>query len=114
VEWGVETRPSTPLEEGWGAPMDDKHRAEWSALDIKVSISYPSCNHGWPSVEGGVEVVIEVCSDVVELEKEHSACRSLMIIDGLSVLDLLSLLCYSAVSTSLGSCTSSSSHQGVD
>jgi hypothetical protein len=107
--WGRDTHPSSPLEEGRGAPIDDKRQTEWSASDSKALISYPSHNHGWSSVEGGVKVAIEVCSDVVELGKEHSTCRSLMIIDCLSFLDLFSLLCHSAVGTSLGSCTSSGS-----
>jgi hypothetical protein len=94
--------------------MDDKRRVEWLASESRVSTSHPSHNHGWPSVEGGIEVAIEVCSDIVELERKGSACRSLMIIDCLSVPDLLSLLCRSAVGTSLGSCASSGSHRGVD
>jgi hypothetical protein len=68
-----------------------------------VMTSYLSHNHGWPSIEGGVEVTIEVCSDVSKLGKECSACRSLMILDCLSVFDLFSILCHSAVSTSFGS-----------
>jgi hypothetical protein len=111
---GEDTCPPTPLEEGWGAPVDDEHRAEWSASDSKVSISYHSRNRGWPSVEGGVEVAIEVHSDVVEPESERPACRSSMIIDCLSVSDLLSLLCHSAVGTSLGSSASSGSRRRVD
>jgi hypothetical protein len=59
-----------------------------------TTTSYPPCNHGWPSVERGVEVAMEVCSDAEELQREHSACRSLMIIDCFSVSDLLSLLCH--------------------
>jgi hypothetical protein len=114
VGWGEDRRPSSPLE-GWpGVPADDECRVEWSASESRVSTSYPSCNRGWPSVEGGIKVAIEVCSDAVELERKCSACRSLMIIACLSVPDLLSLLCHSAVSTSLGSCTSSGSRRGVD
>jgi hypothetical protein len=106
--------PSSPLE-GWpGVPMDDERRVEWLASESRVSTSYPPHNCGWPSVEGGIEVAIEVCSDIVELERKRSTCRSLVIIDCLSVPDLLSLLCHSAVGTSLGSCVSSGSHRGVD
>jgi hypothetical protein len=110
----VETCPSTPLEEGWGTPVNDERQAEWSASDSKVLVSYPSCNHSWPSIKGGVEVAIEVCLDAMELERECSACRSLMIIDCLSVPDLLSLLCHNAIGTSFGSCVSSGCYHGVD
>jgi hypothetical protein len=107
--WGEDRCPSSPLE-GWpDVPVDDECRVEWLASESQVSTSYPPHNHGWPSVEGGIEVAIEVCSDVVELERKHSACRSLVIMDCLSVPDLLSLLCHSTVSTSLGSCASSGS-----
>jgi hypothetical protein len=56
-------------------------------------------SRGWPSMEGGVEVSVEVRLDLSDLE-EHPACRSLVSIGCLSVLDLLSFLCYSAVGTS--------------
>jgi hypothetical protein len=54
---------------------------------------------GWPSVEGGVEMSVEVRLDLSDSE-EHPTCRSLVSIGCLSVLDLLSFLCYSAVGTS--------------
>jgi hypothetical protein len=109
--WGEDRHPSSPLG-GWpDVCVDDECRVEWSVSESRVSTSYPPHNRGWPSVERGVEVAIEVCSDTIEPEREHSACRSLMI---LSVPDLLSLLCHSTISTSLGSCASSGSHQGVD
>jgi hypothetical protein len=113
-EWGVGTRPTTPLEEGWGVPVDDEHWVEWSTSDNKVLVSYPSLNRSWPSVERGVEVTIEVRSDIVEPESGRSAYRSLMLIDRFSVPDLLSSLCHSTVSTSIGSCTLSGSCQGTD
>jgi hypothetical protein len=109
-DWGADSHPSTLLEDGWDAPVDDKRRAEWSASDSKVSVSNPSITLGWPSVEGGVEVSIEVRSDIAEPESGRSTCRSLMIIVCLSVRDLLSSLCHSTVSTSPGSCTFSGSH----
>jgi hypothetical protein len=75
-----------------------------------VSVSYPASHQGWPKVEGGVEVMIEVRSDVMESKSERPACRLPMFIDCLSVADLLSSLCHSTVGTSTGSCTFSSSH----
>jgi hypothetical protein len=66
-------------------------------------------SRGWPSVEGGVKVSIEVRSDLSDSE-ECPACRSLVSIGCLSVSDLLSFLCYSAVGTSSQSYASSRSH----
>jgi hypothetical protein len=85
---------------------DDDRRKEWTASENKVTTHYHSINCGWPSVEGGVEVSIEVCSDALKSEEERSACRLSVIIDCLSVSNLLSLLCHSAVGTSGGSCAS--------
>jgi hypothetical protein len=75
---GVDVDSSTLLEEGWpGVPAD----VVWPSPSVGDSL----CTHGWPSVEGGVEVAIKVCSDTVELQRDHSACRSLMIIGCLSL-----------------------------
>jgi hypothetical protein len=71
--------------------------------ESRVTTSYHPINCGWPSIEGGVEVTVEVCSDASKLEKERSACRSLMILGCFSVLDILSILYHSAISTSCGS-----------
>jgi hypothetical protein len=70
-------------------------------------------SRGWPSVEGGIEISIEVHSDLEDSEKERPACRSLVFIGYLSVSDLLSFLCHSAVGTSGGSCASSGPHRGA-
>jgi hypothetical protein len=96
-DWGKSSRPFTPSDGGWGVSMDDKHWVEWSASDSKVSISYLPLNHGGPSMEGGVKVAIEVFSSVTEPVSGCSTCRSLMIIDCLSVPDLLSSLCHSTI-----------------
>jgi hypothetical protein len=66
-------------------------------------------SRGWPSMEGGIKVSVEVRSDLSDSE-ERPACRSLVPIGCLSVLDLLSFLCYSAVGTSGRSYASSCSH----
>jgi hypothetical protein len=68
---------------------------------------------GWPSVEGGIEVSVEVRSDLSDLE-EHPACRSLVSLGRLSVPDLLSFLHYSAVGTSGGSYAPPRSHRGLN
>jgi hypothetical protein len=58
------------LEEGWpGVSVDDAHRIVWDGGLTRAD--------GWPSVEGGVEVVMEVCSDAQELQRGHSACMFL-------------------------------------
>jgi hypothetical protein len=72
---------------------------------------------GWPDLSphplDGVQVTIEVVSSI-EGVKGYSACRSLVSLGCLSVPDLLSSLYYSAVSTSLGSCTACRrSHQDL-
>jgi hypothetical protein len=97
-------------EGGWNIPMDDSHRKEWVESDSKVMVSYLRSHRGWPSVEGGIEVLVEVRLDLRDSEGGHSACRLPMSIGCLSVLDLLSLLCHSTIGTSSGSCTLSRSH----
>jgi hypothetical protein len=71
----------------------------------------------WPDLlvsgASGIQVTIKVKLSVGELE-EHFACRSLVLIGCLSVLDLLSLLCHSAVGTSVGSCAPRGSCGGVN
>jgi hypothetical protein len=65
-------------------------------------------------VEGGVEVVIDIHSVLKgSVDKEHSACRLLVFVDCLSVIGLLSFLCYSPIGTSNGSCVSLGSHRGT-
>jgi hypothetical protein len=77
VGWGEDHCPSSPLR-GWpGVSEDDEYRKEWIALESRVTTSYHPHNRGWPSIEGGVEVTIKVCSDALETEKKHSTCRSL-------------------------------------
>jgi hypothetical protein len=39
------------------------------ASENKVLVSYPASHQGWPRVEGGIEVTIEVRSDVMESER---------------------------------------------
>jgi hypothetical protein len=107
IKWGVFAGSSTPLDDGWpGVPSD----AAWPSYS-----DGPLRADGWPNLEVGVEVSVEVHSDVVDSLRGNSACRSLMIIECLSVLDLLSLLCHSPVGTSAGSCAPSDcSSRGFD
>jgi hypothetical protein len=67
IQWGVDV-DSEGSEEGWpGVPSD----AKWSDLQPED----PLRTHGWPSV-GGVQVEVEVCSVIDEVEG-HSTCRCL-------------------------------------
>jgi hypothetical protein len=85
-------------EDGWpGVPSD----AVWPSHS-----DGPLRADGWPILEVGVEMSVEVRSDAVESPREHSTCRLLMIIECFSVSNLLSLLCHSSVGTSIGSCVS--------
>jgi hypothetical protein len=93
-----ETAP-TSGDGGWDIPEDDPHCQEWLGLRAKLVTTLHAMSCGWPSVEGGVEVSIEVCLDLSDSE-ERPTCRSLVSIGCLSVPDLLSFLCYSAVGTS--------------
>jgi hypothetical protein len=83
IKWGL-FETDTPLEEGWpGVPSSAR----------------------WPDLEVGVEVSVEVHSDVGDLVQGNSACRLLMFIGCLSAPDVLSLLCHGTVGTSFGSCS---------
>jgi hypothetical protein len=77
IGWGEHRRPLSPLK-GWpGVSEDDERQKARAASDSKVTTSYHSINRGWPSIEGGVEVTVEVCSDASKIGEEGSACRSL-------------------------------------
>jgi hypothetical protein len=69
IGWGEHRRPSSPLG-GW--PGTEEHHKEWVASDSRVRTSYHSINCGWPSIEGGVKVTVEVCSDASKIEDERT------------------------------------------
>jgi hypothetical protein len=100
--WG-NTPPTSPVHEGWPGVPIDANRGTWPLPSEIV----PLCPDGWPNlsppVQDGVRVTIEVKLSIEDSE-EHSACRSLMVIGCLSVLDLLSFLCHSTIGTSIRSC----------
>jgi hypothetical protein len=97
IKWGEFAGSWCSLEDGWpGVPSD----AVWPSTS-----DGPLCPDGWPDLEVGVEVSVEVHSDVMGSLRGNSACRSLMIIECLSVSNLLSLLCHSSIGTSTGSCS---------
>jgi hypothetical protein len=105
----------------WGEFADSAISSEDSLPEVPSDAVWPSHSdgllrtNGWPALKVGVEVSVEVHSDVVESPREHSTCRSLMIIEHFSVSNLLSLLCHSSVGTSIGSCAPSDhSSRGFD
>jgi hypothetical protein len=69
-----ETAP-TNSDAGWDVPADDPRRGDWSASDNKLFLTMHAMSRGWPSVEGGVEVSVEVRSNAGDIAKERTACR---------------------------------------
>jgi hypothetical protein len=69
-----ETAP-TNSDVGWDVPADDPRREAWQASDTKLFSTMHTINRGWPSVEGGVEVSVEVHSNVGDLTEERTTCR---------------------------------------
>jgi hypothetical protein len=110
--WG-NTPPSSPIPKGWPGVQVDEWSGVWPAPSDAVSLRVD----GWPDLlvsgASGIQVTIEVKLSVGDLER-HSACRSLVFIGCLSVLDLLSVLCHNSVGTSFGSCAPHGNQGGVD
>jgi hypothetical protein len=110
--WGI-TPPTSPIHEGWPSVPIDAGSGTWP-LPSNIVPLHPD---GWPDlsppVQDRVRVTFEVKSSVGDSE-EHSTCRSLVIIGCLSVLDLLSFLCHSAISTSVRSCAPYGSRGRID
>jgi hypothetical protein len=69
IQWGVNV-DLEESEEGWPGVLAD---AVWPPHGSED----PNHTHGWPSAEGGIEVVVEVCSDALEHQRSHSTCRCL-------------------------------------
>jgi hypothetical protein len=72
--WG-NTPPVSPVHEGWPGALIDKHCGIWPSPSAVV----PTGADGWPdlltSIEGGIEVTVEVVTDIEESQEEHPACR---------------------------------------
>jgi hypothetical protein len=75
----------TNSDTGWDILEDDPHRQAWLASDEKLFTTFHTMSQGWLSVEGGVEVSIEVHSDLKDSEEERPACRLLVFMGCLSV-----------------------------
>jgi hypothetical protein len=69
-----ETAPTNSVV-GWDVPEDNPCQGDWQASDAKLFLTAHAISNGWPSVEGGVEVSMEVCSNVEDMVQEHTACR---------------------------------------
>jgi hypothetical protein len=69
-----ETAP-TNSDVGWDIPADDPRRLAWQASDDKQLMTLHVVSHGWPSVEGGIKVSVEVHSNAGDLAEERTACR---------------------------------------
>jgi hypothetical protein len=62
---------------GWGTAEDDPYW--WVASDEKLFTTLYAMSRGvWPSVEKGIEVSIEVHSDLEGSPEERPACRLLV------------------------------------
>jgi hypothetical protein len=86
---------------GWDIPANDPCCKEWEASDSKLVVDSPVVSRGWLSVEGGIEVSIEVCSDLKDSKEECPACRLPAFTDHLSVIDLVSRLLLAEVAQPL-------------
>jgi hypothetical protein len=79
AEWkeALETWETAPTNSvvGWDVPEDDPRRGDWQASDAKLFSTAHAISNGWPSVEGGVEVSVEVCSNAEDVVQERTACR---------------------------------------
>jgi hypothetical protein len=69
-----ETAP-TNSDIGWDIPEDDPRRLAWQGSDTKLVMTTHAMSRGWPSVAGGIEVSVEVCSNAEDLVEECTACR---------------------------------------
>jgi hypothetical protein len=92
-EWEVEwkekeelwkTAPMNSDVVGWDVLEDDPHRQAWQASDEKLFMTFHTISHGWPSVEGGIEVSVEVRSNAGDIAEERTICRCFCIRTDLS------------------------------
>jgi hypothetical protein len=73
--WEI-TPPASPIVEAWPGVDVDERCGTWPS---PVEVVQACCDAwlGFPAdVEGGIEVTVEVCSSIRELQGEHSTCRS--------------------------------------
>jgi hypothetical protein len=77
-----ETAPTNSVV-GWDIPADDPRHGDWQASD-NLFMTVHAVSRGWLSVEGGIEVSVEVCSNTGDLAEERTACRCFCIRTDLS------------------------------
>jgi hypothetical protein len=53
-----ETAPTNSVV-GWEVPADDPRRGDWQASDNKLFTTVHAVSRGWPSVEGGIERIVQ-------------------------------------------------------
>jgi hypothetical protein len=81
VQWGIPgadgwevTPPASPVENVWPGTMVDERCGTWPSLSEVV----PTGADGWPdlstSVVGGIEVTVEVVTDLGEIQGEGTHC----------------------------------------
>jgi hypothetical protein len=68
----------------WDVPANNPHHRDWQASNNKLLMTVHAVSRGWLSVEGGIEVSIEVCSNVGDLARESTAYRCFCIRTDLS------------------------------
>jgi hypothetical protein len=72
--WG-NAPPVSPILQGWPGVVVDEHNGNWPSPSEVV----PTCMDSWPdlstSVEGRIEVTIEVVTDTEDSQEKHIACR---------------------------------------
>jgi hypothetical protein len=83
------TAPSNCDTVGWDIPEDNPRRLSWQASDEKLVTTLYAISRGWPdrswpSVEGGIEVSVEVCTNAGDIAEERTTCRCLRIRTDLS------------------------------
>jgi hypothetical protein len=81
VAWA--TAP-TNSDSGWDIPKDGSRRLDWQDSDVKLVTTMHAVSCGWPSVEGGIEVSVEVRSSAGDLAEERTAYRCFCIRTDLS------------------------------
>jgi hypothetical protein len=61
-----ETAPTNSVV-GWDVPEDDPRRGDWQASDAKLLSTAHVISCGWPSVEGGIGMSMEVRSNAEDI-----------------------------------------------
>jgi hypothetical protein len=106
ASWGVDSS------DGWGntlpiSPIQEES-GDWPSQEALVDAEVAAWPH-FPLDTLAIKMTVNTRSSIGDLVEEHPTCRSTAFIDCFSVLDLLSFLYHSAISTSVRSCVPRSS-----